>query len=95
MLAAVTYLTLGVLLTRLQPHRRIKAYIMGLALLLTLMVGISRIYLGVHWPTDVLAGWVAGCVWALLCYFMAQRLQRRGQIEVVDVTTTSDTNSDR
>lgn len=95
MLSAVTYLTLGVLLTRLQPHRRVKAYIIGLALLLTLMVGISRVYLGVHWPTDVLAGWVAGCVWALLCYFAARRLQRRGQIDAADAIPPLDTDTER
>ncbi len=81
MMAAVTYLTLGALLARVQPRRPAKAYLLVLAALLTLLVGISRVYLGVHWPTDVLAGWAAGAIWALLCWLAARWLQRRGQVE--------------
>jgi undecaprenyl-diphosphatase len=79
--SAVTYLTLGALLARTQPRRRIKIYVLAVAVLLTLMVGISRVYLGVHWPTDVLAGWCAGSAWALICWTVALWLQRRGDIE--------------
>lgn len=81
MLSAATYLTLGALLARVQPRRRLKAYLLMLATLLTLLVGISRIYLGVHWPTDVLAGWTAGAAWALLCWLVARWLQQRGHVE--------------
>jgi len=81
MLSAATYLTLGALLARVQPRRRLKAYLLMLATLLTLVVGISRIYLGVHWPTDVLAGWTAGAAWALLCWLVARWLQQRGHVE--------------
>jgi undecaprenyl-diphosphatase len=81
MLSAITYLTLGALLTRVQKRRRIRAFIMGLAVALTLLVGISRVYLGVHWPSDVLAGWSVGAAWASLCWFVALQLQRRGQVE--------------
>jgi undecaprenyl-diphosphatase len=84
MMAAVVYLTLGALLARVQPNRRLKAYLMGLALVLTLLVGISRVYLGVHWPTDVLAGWTVGAAWALLVWLLALWLQRRGAVERED-----------
>src|SRR5687768_6639576 len=81
MLSAVTYLTLGALLARVQPQRRLKAFLIGLAVILTVLVGMSRVYLGVHWPSDVLAGWCVGAAWASLCWFVALQLQRRGQVE--------------
>ncbi|WP_372094972.1 phosphatase PAP2 family protein [Tistrella mobilis] len=67
MLSATTYLTLGALLARFEDRRRLKSYVLGVAIGLTLLVGISRIYLGVHWPTDVIAGWCAGAAWAVAC----------------------------
>ncbi len=79
--SAVTFLTLGVLLSRSQDDRRVKAYLMGAALVLTLIVGFSRVYLGVHWPTDVVAGWAVGAAWAIACSLVAARLQRRRALE--------------
>ena len=76
-LSAVTYLTLGGLLARVHPRRWVRTYLLLLAALLTFLVGISRVYLGVHWPTDVLAGWTAGASWALLCWLLAGWIQRR------------------
>lgn len=81
MMSAITYLTLGALLARTQPRRRVKVYLLASAVLLTLLVGTSRVYLGVHWPTDVLAGWWAGAAWAMLCWAVLRRLQRRGAVE--------------
>jgi undecaprenyl-diphosphatase len=79
--AAATYLTLGALLARFQPRRRLKIYLLALAVLLTVLIGLSRVYLGVHWPSDVLAGWTLGMSWALLCWLVARLLQRRGKVE--------------
>lgn len=70
--AALTYGTLGVLAADIAPNRAAKACLLGLAIFVTLLVGISRIYLGVHWPSDVMAGWCAGFAWAALC-FLAMR----------------------
>lgn len=81
MMSAATYLTLGALLARTHSRRRLKIFLLAFAALLTLVVGFSRVYLGVHWPTDVLAGWTAGGVWALLIWLLARWLQHRGSVE--------------
>jgi undecaprenyl-diphosphatase len=81
MMSAIVFLTLGALLARTQPDRGVKAYVLAVAVILTLLVGVSRVYLGVHWPTDVLAGWTLGGLWALSCLALMQWLQARGQVE--------------
>ncbi|MEW5683854.1 MAG: phosphatase PAP2 family protein [Pseudomonadota bacterium] len=74
-MAAATYLTLAMLIASLEPRRRTKALAYGLACMVLVGVGFSRIYLGVHWPSDVLAGWCLGAVWALAAW-LALRLLR-------------------
>jgi undecaprenyl-diphosphatase len=73
MLSAVIYLTLGVLVAASQEDRRIKQYVLCVAVLLTVLVGMSRVYLGVHWPSDVLAGWALGASFACLGWLIFRR----------------------
>ena len=73
MVSAVTYLTLGALLARTQRYRSTRIFVMGAGVFLAVIVGLSRIYLGVHYPTDVFAGWCAGALWALGCWLISKQ----------------------
>jgi undecaprenyl-diphosphatase len=70
-MSAVAYLTMGTLLARAYPAFPTQVCFMALAILLTVCVGLSRIYLGIHYPTDVLAGWCLGAAWSLMCFQVA------------------------
>lgn len=75
--SAVVFLTIGAMLAESSPERRLKLFYIGVAIALTVLVGLSRIYLGVHYPTDVLAGWSLGAAWALLCTTTAHFVRER------------------
>jgi undecaprenyl-diphosphatase len=74
MMSAIVFLTMAVLVARLAPRTRLRLYAVGMAGVLTLLVGLSRVYLGVHWASDVAGGWAAGAAWAMLCWLAAERL---------------------
>ncbi len=80
LLSAAAYLTLGSLLAGALDGKRHKAYVMGAATALALTVGLTRVYLGVHWASDVLAGWSLGAAWAMACWlasYFIERVRRR------------------
>jgi undecaprenyl-diphosphatase len=73
--SAIIYLTLGALLMRVVAGRITKIYCMAMAMLLTLLVGVSRVFLGVHYPSDVLGGWMLGFVWAAITLLVTRRFE--------------------
>lgn len=78
-LSAIVYLTIGILLFEVVHGRRARLYCLGVAMLTTALVGVSRVFLGVHYPSDVLAGWATGIAWAAMCWLAVQYLARRGR----------------
>lgn len=72
--SAATYLTLGSMLALFQRRRKLKIFILSAAVTIMALVGASRVYLGVHWPTDVLGGWAMGTLCALVTLLLARRL---------------------
>ena len=85
MISAAIYLTLGALLASSQGSRGARLYVLGLSVIVTLLIGLSRLYLGVHWPSDVVAGWSAGAAWALLFWIVAAK-SRGGTREVAPLS---------
>jgi undecaprenyl-diphosphatase len=78
--SAIVYLTLGVMLMRVAEGRIAKIYCLGIAMLVTFLVGSSRVFLGVHYPTDVLGGWILGFLWASLWWFTERRLETQSGV---------------
>jgi undecaprenyl-diphosphatase len=79
--SAIVYLTLGTILMRVADRRPTKLYCLGVAVLLTALPGISRVWLGVHYPSDVLGGWMIGFIWASVCWLAAERVESRAGID--------------
>lgn len=87
MISAALYMTLAVLIARALPHRRLRVFVVAVGAGLALLIGLSRVYLGVHYPTDVLGGWTLGLAWALTCGVIARWLGGRGKVEAAGPAT--------
>ena len=79
MSAAAAYLTLAIMLAETQPRRAVRLFLIAVATLLVVLIGCSRVFLGVHWPSDVIAGWCVGSAWAMAVYAINHRLRERGR----------------
>jgi undecaprenyl-diphosphatase len=77
---------MGALLARIHHSLAIRIYLMSVAVFLILLIGMSRIYLGVHYPTDVLGGWCIGAAWAMGWWVLMAWLQNKGQVESPDLS---------
>lgn len=73
--SAIVYLTLATLLTQAIPEAGLRRYVIGVSVVLVAAIGVSRVYLGVHWPSDVLAGWSFGALWALAWWSIGARIR--------------------
>jgi undecaprenyl-diphosphatase len=77
LVTTVAYLTLASIMIGFLDDRRARIYVLSVAVLVAVMVGVSRVYLGVHWPSDVAAGWALGAAWASLSWLIVHVLRRR------------------
>lgn len=92
LLSTVFYLTLGVMLTRAFPKKRLKAYVLGVGVLIALLIGLTRIYLGAHWASDVFAGWSVGAAWAMVLWLIAYAIERRQRLHGAPLQDAPSTN---
>ena len=93
LLSTVFYLTVAVMMTRAFSKRRLKAYVLGVGMVFALMVGLTRVYLGAHWASDVMAGWCVGAAWAMalwLVSYAVERRQTRRHARLVDETPVAE-----
>ena len=86
MMSAVIYLTFGALMARFANRTRVKVFGLTMGIVLTMLVGVSRVYLGVHWPSDVLAGWCVGAAWAMACWLAVWAVEKWWVRDVERVT---------
>lgn len=75
--SAIVYLLVADVISRSVPNRSLQLFTFAFAILITTAVGISRVYLGVHWPTDVLGGWLIGVTWVLTCLAVEKGLAHK------------------
>lgn len=90
LLSTVFYLSVAVMMTRAFPRRGLKIYVLAVGMVFALMVGLTRVYLGAHWASDVMAGWCVGAAWAMtlwLVSYAAERRQAHSHARLVDETT--------
>ena len=80
------------MLTRAFPRKRMKAYVMGCGILIALLIGLTRIYLGAHWASDVFAGWSVGAAWAMLLWLAAYAIGRRQRLHDAPLQDAPSTN---
>lgn len=93
LLSTVFYLSLAVMLSRAFPRRRLKVYVIGVGVVIAVLVGLTRIYLGAHWATDVFAGWSVGAAWAMALWLVSYAVERRQAVHhatLVDEPTVAE-----
>lgn len=90
MMSTVAYLTLATLIVRLVDDFRVRAYVMTVAIAVSVLVGVSRVYLGVHWPSDVVAGWALGGAWASFSWLVVSALRRLRRQEEAAAPTSDE-----